>query len=85
MATLSERLRTISAMIHLGEKISWGSETALMDEAADALDAMEAALEFYADPFDYIKRHNLDEFVPDFYDEMDTCARAVAALAMVRK
>jgi hypothetical protein len=36
---LPQRLRTVSDMIDLGEKIAWGSETALMDEAADALDA----------------------------------------------
>lgn len=81
MATLSERLRRSAA----GTGVAATHDMRLHDEAADALDAMEAALEFYADPFDYIKRHNLDESVPDFYDEMDTCARAVAALAMVRK
>ncbi|MEO9231539.1 MAG: hypothetical protein ABI216_21675 [Devosia sp.] len=34
---LVERLRIKSSMIHMGEKIAWGSETALMDEAADRL------------------------------------------------
>lgn len=36
---LSQRLHTVSDMINMGEKIAWGSETALMDEAAAALDA----------------------------------------------
>lgn len=39
IAELPKRLRILAAMIDLGEKISWGSETALMFEAADALDA----------------------------------------------
>ena len=33
------RLRTKAAMIELGEKIAWGSDSALMLEAADALQA----------------------------------------------
>lgn len=44
MQTISERLRTKTAMIHMGEKIAFGSETALMDEAADTIDALVAAL-----------------------------------------
>jgi hypothetical protein len=36
---LSQRLRTKAAMMCMGEKIAWGSETALMAEAADALEA----------------------------------------------
>lgn len=43
MATLSERLRRVVAMTTLDELTSRGSETELVDEAADALDAMEAA------------------------------------------
>lgn len=35
---LVERLRIISNMINAGEKIGWGEETALMDEAADLIE-----------------------------------------------
>jgi hypothetical protein len=38
--SLTQRLRTKADMINMGEKIAWGSETELMDEAADALDAV---------------------------------------------
>lgn len=41
---LIARLRIKSAMMNMGEKIAWGSDTALMDEAADALAAQEAEL-----------------------------------------
>lgn len=40
---LEEALRTKAAMIELGEKIAWGSDVALMREAADALAASRAA------------------------------------------
>ena len=43
-------------MINMGEKIAWGSETALMEEAATVIDEltkrmerMREALEFYAE------------------------------------
>ena len=56
IAALVADLTTKSAMINMGEKIAWGSETALMDQAAAALIAQDAelkryreALEFYAD------------------------------------
>lgn len=42
---LPQRLRTKADMIHMGEKIAWGSETALMFEAADALEAATQELE----------------------------------------
>lgn len=81
MATLSERLRTISAMIHLGEKISWGSETELMDEAADTLDAIEAALEQGATQMRIWISCN-----GDMVGELSEKVAAMdAALAMVRK
>lgn len=35
------RLRITSNMVNMGEKISWGQDTALMDEAADALERLE--------------------------------------------
>jgi hypothetical protein len=46
------------------------SESALRE----ALDV----LEFYAAPFEYIKKHGLEEQTPDFYDELDTGERARA-------
>ena len=39
---LIERMRTLSAMINMGEKIAWGEDTALMDEAADRIASLEA-------------------------------------------
>ncbi|HRI99372.1 MAG TPA: hypothetical protein PKV67_01240 [Hyphomonas sp.] len=38
---LVERLRITSNMVNMGEKISWGQDAALMDEAADALERLE--------------------------------------------
>jgi len=38
------RLRIVSAMISMGERISWGQETSLMDEAADRIEQLEAAI-----------------------------------------
>lgn len=40
---LEDALRTKAAMIELGEKIAWGSDVALMREAADALAASQPA------------------------------------------
>jgi len=44
VAGLVDALTTKSAMINMGEKIAWGSETALMDKAADALTSQAHAL-----------------------------------------
>lgn len=41
--TLVERLRAKSAMIHMGERIAFGSDTALMDEAAAEIERLRAA------------------------------------------
>ena len=43
-AELVDALATKSAMINMGEKIAWGSETALMDKAADAITRLSRAL-----------------------------------------
>ena len=43
ITALEEALRTKAAMIELGEKIAWGSDVALMREAADTLAASRAA------------------------------------------
>ena len=42
---LSERLRTKANMIHMGEKISFGSDSAIMVDAADEIDALKARIE----------------------------------------
>ena len=44
LARLRTDLRVKAAMINMGESIAWGSETALMDAAADCNDALSAAL-----------------------------------------
>lgn len=38
---LVKRLRITSNMVNMGEKISWGQDTALMDEAAAAIERLE--------------------------------------------
>ncbi len=40
---LEDALRTKAAMIELGDKIAWGSDVAMMREAADTLAASRAA------------------------------------------
>ena len=40
---LVKELRMVANMINMGEKIRWGQETSLMDEAADALEALTKA------------------------------------------
>ena len=45
MSDLVERLRITSQMINLGERISWGQDTALMDEAAAEITRLRAAMD----------------------------------------
>jgi len=45
MTDLPKRLRITASMIALGERIAWGSDTALMEEAADAIEALSASVE----------------------------------------
>lgn len=45
MSDLPKRLRIKASMIALGERISWGSDTALMEEAADVIEALSASVE----------------------------------------
>lgn len=45
MSDLAQRLRTQADMIHMGERIAWGSETALMHEAADELTRLRRQVE----------------------------------------
>ena len=44
-ATLVERLRAKASVMETGEKIAAGSDTALMREAADEIERLEAQLE----------------------------------------
>ena len=45
MNDLPKRLRIKASMIALGEQIAWGSDTALMEEAADVIEALSASVE----------------------------------------
>lgn len=40
-STLPQKLRMKADMINMGERIAWGSETALMFEAADYIESLE--------------------------------------------
>lgn len=42
--TLSEQLRIKAGVMQMGEKISWGSDTALMEQAATEIDRLKAEL-----------------------------------------
>lgn len=44
-ADLVKRLRHVSNMINMGERISWGQETSAMDEAANRIEALERKLD----------------------------------------
>lgn len=44
-ADITKRLRIKADMINLGERIAWGSDTAIMHEAADELDARQATID----------------------------------------
>lgn len=57
MSDLIERLNTKAQMITLGERIAWGSETALMREAATALAEAEAEIVRLRGALDDIYRH----------------------------
>lgn len=45
MSTLIERLRIKAGVMEMGERIAWGSDTALMREAAGKIEALEAQLD----------------------------------------
>lgn len=45
IAAVVERLRIKASMIMLGEPIAWGSDSAVMDEAASLISALEARAE----------------------------------------
>ena len=42
---LQTRLRIKAGVMEMGEKIAWGSDTALMREAAEQLDAKQARID----------------------------------------
>ena len=45
---ISKRLRIKSGMISMGETIEWGSDSALMEDAADLIDHLFESLEIIA-------------------------------------
>lgn len=45
MKTLQDRLHIKAGMISLGERITWGSDSAIMQEVAEALTAKDAEIE----------------------------------------
>lgn len=45
MSDLPKRLRIKASMIALGERIAWGSDTAIMEEAADMIESLIASIE----------------------------------------
>ena len=42
MSDLPKQLRIKAGMIHMGERIAWGSDTTLMEEAADLIEQLQA-------------------------------------------
>lgn len=44
MSKLVNQLRIKAGVMEMGERIAWGSDTALMREAADRIEALEEAL-----------------------------------------
>ena len=47
MTTLPERLRIKASMISLGEKIAWGSDSEIMNEAADEIERLTTLAQGY--------------------------------------
>jgi hypothetical protein len=64
----------------VGSRIEWRHAAETWQAKAEAAESRLAEamgiLEFYAEPFEYIKKHGLEEQTPDFYDELDTGDRA---------
>lgn len=63
---LCKRLKTVSDMINMGEKIRWGEETALMDEAASHIEAQDRLIEEVT-----LERDRLKFVILSSYREMD--------------
>ena len=49
MNDIVKRLRIKANVISMGEKIAWGSDTDLMNEAADIIEALEIAIKKVSD------------------------------------
>lgn len=77
IAALVADLTTKSAMINMGEKIAWGSETALMDQAAAALIAQDAELRQYREALNAI-----DAFDPEHL--IDGCSTSALRWLVLR-
>lgn len=45
MSDIVDNLRTTAAMMNLGERFSWGSDTALMEEAAETITSLRREVE----------------------------------------
>lgn len=45
MSDLPKQLRIKAGMIHMGERIAWGSDTALMEEAANLIEQQQAEID----------------------------------------
>ena len=45
MSDLPKKLRIKAGVINMGERIAWGSETALMEEAADLIEQQQAEVD----------------------------------------
>jgi len=68
-------------LTELRTRENWNNGGLLYKEAADEIEQLRAALEFYADPARWMKVNGVDdEQVPDFYDECNFGERALLAL-----
>ena len=91
---LTERLRVKEDMIHLGEKIAWGSDVTLMHEAADRITALQAQNRKLVEALRWYEQQMCEGFCGDlpakttYCTEMDLdCAgcKARAAIAEAKK
>lgn len=49
MSDIVDRLNTLSDIIVMGEKIAWGSDSAIMREAAAEIEKLRAVIQFILD------------------------------------
>jgi hypothetical protein len=82
---LVKRAKALSAMIHLGEKISWGQDTAMIDALADEITRLrtknkhlEAKLAKAVEAL-LLARDGLNGLV-DSNDAFDVCSTTLAEL-----
>lgn len=89
MTDIVERLRAWEPLISGGYEVP-AAGMALHEAAAEierlrTLNAeVEAVLEYYADPYDWLYSHKDRPAVPDFYDELNFGERADEMLAKMR-